>query len=455
MLSKSLLRNVFRPTMLSRRPMCSMGMAAPMMHKTAAFKEDRYFEVNDKTGIIVTLVDEKGVLNKALSIFDKYGVNLTHIESRPSKYQKHGAAFDFYIDFYGTLEDEPVRNVVEDMKKVAKHLTVCGTPEVPWFPTTIHDMEKIGKDTLSEGEGIQMTDHPGFSDQEYKRRREEITNIALKYNMFDKEIPRIKYTDTEVGVWSYCYPKLKEYYKDGACKEFLDALDQFEHHCGYAVDNIPQLEDISNYLKQKTGWRLRPVGGLLSQREFLNGLAFKIFHSTQYIRHHSKPDYTPEPDIIHELMGHAPMFANPDFSDFSQLIGLASLGCPDMYLPRLATIYWFTVEFGMCLEDGKRKAYGAGILSSFGELEWALSDKPKFYPLDCEDIAENHREFPISSLQPHYFLAKSFSDAKDKITEYSEKIPRPFHCYYNADKESIEVDRKIKAIYKEDNSLVF
>lgn len=277
-----------------------------------------------------------------------------------------------------------------------------------------------------------------------------ITDVALKYHLHDKEIPRIDYNKNEVQVWSHVYPKLKELYKKGAWMEYLDALEKFEKHWGYAVDNIPQLEDISSYLKQKTGWRLRPVGGLLSQREFLNGLAFKVFHSTQYIRHHSNPEYTPEPDIIHELMGHAPMFANQEFSDFSQLIGLASLGCPERYLPRLATIYWFTVEFGMCLENGQKKGYGAGVLSSFGEMEWALSDGPKFYPLDWQEVAENHRDFPISSLQPHYFLAESFADAKERITEYSEMIPRPFNCSYNEKRESIEVDRRIKATFTEE-----
>lgn len=101
-------------------------------------------------------------------------------------------------------------------------------------------------------------------------------------------------------------------------------------------------------MRSRTGWRLKPVGGLLTQREFLNGLAFKVFHSTQYIRHHEEPLYTPEPDIVHELMGHAPMFAHQEFADFSQEIGLASLGASEVELKRLAAIYWFTIEFGMC-----------------------------------------------------------------------------------------------------------
>lgn len=132
---------------------------------------------------------------------------------------------------------------------------------------------------------------------------------------------------------------------------------------------------------------MRPVGSLLTQREFLNGLALKVFHSTQYIRHHSAPLYTPEPDIIHELLGHAPMFAHKDFIDFSQEIGLASLGANERDIDKLAAIYWFTLEFGMCKERGLKKAYGAGILSSFGELQYCLSETPKYHALDPFEIA--------------------------------------------------------------------
>ena len=102
---------------------------------------------------------------------------------------------------------------------------------------------------------------------------------------------------------------MKDLWAKHACDEFNYILPLLETNCGYGVDNIPQQQDISNFLKECTGFTLRPVGGLLTSRDFLNGLAFRVFFSTQYIRHHSKPLYTPEPDICHELMGHAPMFA--------------------------------------------------------------------------------------------------------------------------------------------------
>ena len=96
------------------------------------------------------------------------------------------------------------------------------------------------------------------------------------------------------------------------------------------------------------------------------------------MRHHSIPEYTVEPDVLHELIGHAPMFAHKAFADFSQEIGLASLGASEIELKRLASIYWFTIEFGMCLDKSgiNKKAYGAGIMGSIDELQYCVSDKP-------------------------------------------------------------------------------
>mmetsp|Transcript_6302 Transcript_6302/g.9276 ORF Transcript_6302/g.9276 Transcript_6302/m.9276 type:complete len:251 (-) Transcript_6302:139-891(-) len=241
-------------------------------------------------------------------------------------------------------------------------------------------------------------------------------------------------------------PMLEKY----ACKEYLQALDLMKKHCDYNRDTIPQQKDISNFLKSRTSFRMRPVAGLLSSRNFLNGLAFRTFFCTQYIRHHSSPLYTPEPDICHELLGHAPMFANRDFCDFSQEIGLASLGASDEEIDKLARCYWFSVEFGLC-RDGDNdqiKAYGAGLLSSFGELEYACGELndgveiPKIEPWD--PYRASMQDFPITTYQPLYFLADSLQDAKIKMREYCEDLKRPFFAQYNFQTQTAFIDRPVK-----------
>ena len=381
--------------------------------------------------------DRPGALAAALRPFAEHGVGLTHIESRP----RRAGAFDFYVDCDGSLGEPAVDAVIAALRGIAGQVLVLDGREVPWFPRHIAELDRIANNTLDAGVAL-AADHPGFHDPEYRARRAFVDGLARNHR-HGCAYPQVRYEAAEHAVWRSVHAHLAPLVRAHACAAFQRALADLERHCGYA-DGIPQGRDVSAFLRARTGFRLRPVAGLLQPRDFLAGLAFRVFFATQYIRHASKPLYTPEPDVCHELIGHAPMFADPAFADLSQEIGLASLGASASDIERLARCYWYSVEFGLLREGGARKAYGAGLLSSFGELEHACrADSPAtFSPWVPADAAE--RPYPITEYQPHYFVADSLQDAKTRMRAFCEALPRPFHARFNAAAESIWVDRVVR-----------
>jgi phenylalanine-4-hydroxylase len=437
---------------MAKRYYGDLGPSAPGL-VTPAFANS---QANPKVFVVVEVThDAPGVLCTVLKCFSATGINITNIESRFATFAHRGP--HFHIDFDGVASDESVQKTLKDIKAIpgVHSLTVVPEREVPWFPLNIRDLDNT-KDTLDGGTALINEDHPGFSDLSYRTRREEIVDIASTHRHGDR-IPRVTYLEHEVQTWSTVYTKLQEYQARWACKEHLEMLSQMERFCGYAPDNIPQLQDISDFLQQSTGFTLKPISGLLSARDFLNALAFRVFNSTQYIRHHGNPLYTPEPDICHELLGHVPLFANQAFADFSQEIGLASLAASDDDIARLASVYWFTVEFGLIREGSDIKAFGAGVLSSFGEIEWACSgqpsqecremgsvgslERPQIVPLDPTVAAK--QPYPITTYQPLFYCAESMQDAKEKISMFCETMSRPFFPQYDPLTQNIRIPKAV------------
>nr|CAH0100880.1 unnamed protein product [Daphnia galeata] len=280
-----------------------------------------------------------------------------------------------------------------------------------WFPLRIQDLDRFPSSILSYGIHLDA-DHPGFNDAVYRERRQKIADIAIKYK-HGESIPKVEYTADETATWGEVFRHMTQLYPTHACLEFNNIFPVMVAQCGYKEENIPQMQDVSDFLCHRTGFIFRPVAGLLSFRDFLAGLAFRVFHATQYVRHGSMPMYTPEPDVCHELLGHAPLFADPSFADFAHEIGLASLGASDEYIERLGTCYWFTLEFGLCLQEGRLKAFGGGLLSSFGELQYCLSGQAVIKPFDPAKTALE--KYSITRYQSVYYVSDSFEDAKQQL----------------------------------------
>jgi len=253
-------------------------------------------------------------------------------------------------------------------------------------------------------------DHPGFRDAEYRARRNAIAQIATNYRP-GQPIPPAPYTELEHEVWQTIWKALGSAHRDHACAEYLDSLDKLS----FDTARIPQLDEVSRKVEALSGFRLEPVAGLVEPRIFLESLARGVFLCTQYIRHHSTPLYTPEPDVAHELIGHAVTLANPRLAALNRLFGEAVRRAKsDDELDRLARVYWFTIEFGVLRENGEVKAYGTGLLSSAGEL--AEMHKAELRPLDLE-AAANHVYDP-THFQAILFCAESFDEMERALIDF-------------------------------------
>jgi len=253
-------------------------------------------------------------------------------------------------------------------------------------------------------------DHPGFRDQEYRQRRNQIAQLALSYRP-GEIIPDAPYTPDEHSVWQTIWTALRPAQQQYACTEYISALTRLS----FASDRIPQLREVNEKVMTISDFRLEPVAGLVQPRVFLENLADGVFLCTQYIRHHSTPLYTPEPDVVHEIVGHGVTLASPRLAELNRLFGKAVRQTRSKdALERLSRLYWFTIEFGVLREDGMVKAYGTGLLSSAGELE-EMHDA-ELRPLDLD--AATRQDYDPTHFQPVLFCADSFEAMYQGLGEY-------------------------------------
>jgi len=250
-------------------------------------------------------------------------------------------------------------------------------------------------------------DHPGANDPEYRARRSEIAAAALAWRP-GQPAPAIEYTDREQQVWQIVCRELAVKHERYACRAYREAAAAL----ALPSEAIPGLDEVSARLEPLTGFRYLPAAGLVPLEEFYGALADRVFHSTQYIRHWAAPLYTPEPDLIHEVIGHGNLLASPELAELNLLAGQAARRCETRDALRfLAHVFWFTIEFGVLQEDGELRAYGAGILSSYGEIEEFR--QMEIRPIDYREMGTI--DYDITKYQPVLYGAESMTHLMESL----------------------------------------
>jgi phenylalanine-4-hydroxylase len=223
------------------------------------------------------------------------------------------------------------------------------------------------------------------------------------------------YKDEHHEIWKFLYNRQMGYLPNRAADEYLEGVQKLN----LSPDKIPNLKEISNVFYETTQWKVARVPGLIDVEDFFKLVSQRVFPSTDYIRNKEELDYTPAPDLFHDIFGHMPMLTNPSFANFYQKFGIASLRANPADRKQLETLHWFTVEFGLIKNQIGTRIYGAGILSSLGEVQHALSDEVEVREFDVEKIIV--QEYDVWHLQPILFAIESFEQLEQGFDNWCKK----------------------------------
>lgn len=214
------------------------------------------------------------------------------------------------------------------------------------------------------------------------------------------------YTPQEHAVWKTLFERQSKLLPGRACDEFVRGMQDLP----IGPDQIPNFEQLSETLSQRTGWQIVAVPGLVPDDVFFEHLAHRRFPAGHFIRKPHELDYLEEPDVFHDVFGHVPMLMNPAIADYIQAYGEGGLRAKRLgVLEKLARVYWYTVEFGLVKQPDGLRVYGAGIASSATETVFSVEDdSPNRVAFDLERVMRTN--YRIDDFQETYFVLDNLND---------------------------------------------
>jgi phenylalanine-4-hydroxylase len=214
-----------------------------------------------------------------------------------------------------------------------------------------------------------------------------------------------RYTSEDHETWRILFERQQRTLAGHVCQEYLDGLDAL----GIGPEGVPEFAAMNARLRQRTGWEVVAVPGLIPSRPFFEMLANRQFPAGTFIRTRAQLDYLEEPDIFHDVFGHVPLLTNPAYADYMNAYGRLGLqAIENKGVKFLARLNWYTIEFGLIRKPEGVKIYGAGIVSSFGEARYVVED-PSAHHLGFDLDRVMRTGYYIDDFQASYFVIDDFS----------------------------------------------
>ena len=225
------------------------------------------------------------------------------------------------------------------------------------------------------------------------------------------------YTDEQHAVWEELVGRVLPNVEAHAAREYLEGFQII----GLQRDRLPNLAEISKRLGPRTGWSSTPVSGFLPAPAFFEMLANRLFPTTTWLRSRESLEYTPEPDIFHDVFGHVPMHAHRVFGDFLEHYGRVCAAQGDQgILEKLGRLFWYTVEFGLIRQNGEIKAYGSGVISSAGECQNVINGGCAIHEFSLDEVLQT--PVKVDELQKVLFAVNSFDQIYEAMHEAEQRV---------------------------------
>ena len=247
--------------------------------------------------------------------------------------------------------------------------------------------------------------HPGINDSVYVQRRHELYDQAFEYRVQERGFPTVAYTPEEHGIWRSVSERLVRAHEQRACTIYREGKRLLQIETRF----MPQLADLDSVMRAHHDFGLVPAEGLLDVRTFFEYLRLRQMPCTQFLRHRNCPEFTPEPDAVHDVIGHVPCLMSKPYTDVVQKIGQGVLAATNQQqLDAWTRVYWFTVEFGLIQEADGVKVLGAGLLSSLEEIEYCFADAVVRRPFILDEVIAT--SYDPSRKQDVVFVVQSLAE---------------------------------------------